>query len=459
MAGVGFVLQKLSQRDDFAGNMMAFFYSAIISSGPWLFTVLCLAILVLVGNEYLLGADIAEFRIIIIYNFSFSLVLSAPVIMIVTRYLSDMIYAEDVSGAPGALVGMLVFTYCMAVPLAILFYFFYAQLDVGVRVAAILNFILITGIWLANVFLSAMKEYASIARSFGIGMFVALCAAIYLSKEFAIAGMLFGFNIGLAYIFFDVVARILSEYPGEVRQPFSFLRYFKTHWEVALSGLIYNLAVWVDKWVMWSSHGSTMQSNGLISFPHYDGAMFLAYLSIVPAIALFTFSVETRFFEVYLRFYQDIKNHATYERIEHNTRALWQTVLDSARGVLVLQLTIAITLLLLAPVILSFLQSSPMQLGIFRYGVLGSSFHALTMFITAMLSYFDARLKLLFISVVFFVLNALLTMLSLEMGQAWYGWGYTAASIGSFFVAFLIFAHHLKQLPFETFVANNTSVN
>ncbi|MBV1871841.1 MAG: exopolysaccharide Pel transporter PelG [Gammaproteobacteria bacterium] len=459
MAGVGFVLQKLSQRGDFAGNMMAFFYSAIISSGPWLFTVVCLAVLVLVGNQYLLGEDIAEFRIIIIYNFSFSLVLSAPVIMIVTRYLSDMIYAEDVSGAPGALVGMLVFTYCMAVPVAILFYFFYAQLDVGIKVAAILNFILITGIWLANVFLSAMKEYASLARSFGIGMFVALCAAIYLSKEFAIAGMLFGFNIGLAFIFFDVVARILSEYPGEVRQPFSFIRYFKTHWEVALSGLIYNLAVWVDKWVMWSSQGSTMQPNGLISFPHYDGAMFLAYLSIVPAIALFTFSVETKFFEAYLRFYQDIKHHATYERIEHNATVLWQTVLGSARGVLVLQLTIAIILLILAPLILSFLQSSPMQLGIFRYGVLGSVFHALTMFITAMLSYFDARLKLLFISVVFFVLNTSLTMLSLEMGQAWYGWGYTAASIGSFSVAFLIFAHHLKQLPFETFVANNASVN
>lgn len=457
MAGVGFVLRKLTQRDDLAGTLAGYFYSAVISSGPWLFTVLCLGTLVLIGNQYLFSQDIAEFRIIIIYNFAFSLVLSAPVFMVVTRYLADMIYAQDVSGAPGALVGMLTLVYGLAVPLVVAFYFFYAEMALWIKLLAVANFLLITGIWLTSVFVSALKEYAAIARSFAVGMLIAVLAAVFLSLDFGISGLLAGFNLGLFFILSDLIARILAEYPYRVREPFAFLDYFRSHWEIALSGLIYNLAIWADKWVMWSADESIRQDNGLISYPYYDGAMFLAYLSIVPAIALFTFSVETGFYEKYQRFYQDIQNHATYARIQHNAQVVWTTVLSHARNILVLQLTVAVSLILIAPALLGWLQTSPMQLGIFRYGVLGTAFHAFTLFLMTILTYFDARLKVLYVSIVFLVTNTLFTWASLGLGLSWYGWGYALSSIASFTVAYVLMADHIKKLPFETFVVSNAS--
>ena len=458
MAGIGFVLRKLSQRDDFARTLMAYFYSAMISSGPWLFTVLCLGILVLVGNQFLDSRDITEFRIIIIYNFSFSLILSAPVFMVATRYLADMIYAHDVSGAPGLLVGMFAFVYGLTGPIAIAFYFFYAQMESWVQIFSVLNYLLISGIWVATVFISALKEFAAITRSFGIGMLIALLASILLSNAFGVAGLLTGFNLGLMFILFDLIARILSEYPGVPRKYFAFLRYFRTHWELALFGLFYNLAVWVDKWIMWSSSGRTIQNNGLVSYPLYDGAMFLAYLSFVPAIALFTFSVETRFYEQYLRFFQDIQNHATYDLIKRNAQLLWKTILDSAQSILILQLTIAIGLILIAPFLLSLLQASPLQLGIFRYGVLGGVFHVFTMFLITVLSYFDVRKKVLAIAIIFFLSNVFFTAVSIKMGIQWYGWGYTIASIISFAVAYSLVAGHIARLPYETFVVRNASI-
>ena len=153
MAGIGFVIRKLTQRGDLTGIFMGHFYAAITSSGPWLFTILCLGLLVLFGNQYMLAEELSVFRIIIIYNFSFSLVLSAPVIMIATRFLSDLIYAQNVSQASGLLLGTLTILYGLQAPLIIYFYVYYADLAPWERIAAVTNYFLITGIWLITVFM------------------------------------------------------------------------------------------------------------------------------------------------------------------------------------------------------------------------------------------------------------------------------------------------------------------
>src|SRR5277367_5629790 len=103
MAGIGFVLRKLYKQDNLSGLAGACLHSAFASAGPWLFTVLALGAIAALGKS-LVGVDVLfDFRVILIYNFSFSLVVSGPVFMVVTRYLSDAIYKRNVSNAVGAL--------------------------------------------------------------------------------------------------------------------------------------------------------------------------------------------------------------------------------------------------------------------------------------------------------------------------------------------------------------------
>src|ERR1700728_5475028 len=107
MAGIGFVLRKLYRQDNLSGLASACLHSAFASAGPWLFTVLALGAIASLGKA-LVGIDVLfDFRVVLIYNFSFSLVISGPVFMIVTRYLSDSIYKRDVTNAPGMLLGAL----------------------------------------------------------------------------------------------------------------------------------------------------------------------------------------------------------------------------------------------------------------------------------------------------------------------------------------------------------------
>ena len=136
------------------------------------------------------------------------------------------------------------------------------------------------------------------------------------------AGLLIGFDLGLAVTSFSLLARVFAEYPYSVENVFAFLGRLKEYWTIFLTGLVYNMAIWIDKWVMWFSPESKTLSSGMFSYPDYDSAMFAAYLSIVPSLAIFVYSIETSFFEKYLRFYQDIQEHRTYDQIRKRHRAL-----------------------------------------------------------------------------------------------------------------------------------------
>jgi len=45
MAGIGFELRKILRHDTFVSELKAYAYSALVSSGPWVMSVSCLAIL------------------------------------------------------------------------------------------------------------------------------------------------------------------------------------------------------------------------------------------------------------------------------------------------------------------------------------------------------------------------------------------------------------------------------
>ena len=66
MAGIGFQLRKLAQRETLSAVMSASGHAAVIAAGPWLFTILSLAAIG-ITTERLVGLDkLAEFRVVIV---------------------------------------------------------------------------------------------------------------------------------------------------------------------------------------------------------------------------------------------------------------------------------------------------------------------------------------------------------------------------------------------------------
>lgn len=458
MAGIGFALRKLARRDDILGVLQGHAHSAFITSGPWMFTILALAGVNVAGGELLTRDELNLFRVVIIYNFCFSVVLTGPMLLVATRYLADCIYVKQVEGAPGMLLATLGCAYAASLAAAGPFYVLAGGMSPGMTVAAVSNFMVVAGIWVVSIFLSALKDYTAVTVSFGVGMMSGMAFAVILSNWFGPLGMVIGFTVGLAIIQFVLVARVFAEYPYGVTRVFSFAGYFRKYWDLALIGLVANLAVWADKWMMWFAPEQEKISGSLVIYSAYDSAMFVAYLTAMPALTIFTVNIETRFFEHYQNFYRDIQNHATWRQIDRNHKAIMTALVESSRNLIILQGAICAVAIFLAPSIMGFIGLNYKQIGMFRFGVLGALFQVLFMFCTVILSYFDLRRRNLFVQSFYLAANVVSTWWFSNMGFAWYGYGYFLSSLLAFAVAYLMVAEAVRRLPYLAFVANNPSV-
>jgi uncharacterized membrane protein len=455
MAGIGFVLRKLMRQNDLSSILTAFYHSMMASTGPWLITILAL------GSFFLLGQSLSDhsvyilFRLIIMFNFSISLVLAAPIANCATRYLADILYLKEVDKGAGLMMGMLILLFIVGLPLACIYYIFFTTMPGVVKFHAIFNFMLIASIWLLCVFIAALKYYKAITFSFIAGMIISILCAIKLAATYSMLGMLTGFNLGLAFIVASLLALIFAEYPPVIQEIFRVLSYFKKYWEVALGFGVYAAGLWVDKWIMWFAPESVVASTGMRMYPDYDTAMFISYLTVIPAMALFLLSQETAFYESYFRYYQGIQNHDNFDKIKANHKKIIQIIEYLGRNLILFQSFICIAVILLAPYLFQLLGLNLIQIGMFRAGVLGASLQVLSLFIMVLLSYFDYRKGVMLLQFLFFITNALFTWLTLRLGFPFYGYGFFASSLLTFLASAVMLEQHLRRLPYHTFVTQN----
>jgi uncharacterized membrane protein len=459
MAGIGFTLKRLASKDNLIGIFRAYAHATMASSGPWLFTVLALGGITLFYSDYFAANELINFRIVVVYNFGFSLMLAAPIYMVITRYLADSIHFKNVTHTPTVLLGSMAKLYLILLPFAIFYYGFYVNLDIAMRLSAIANLFLISPIWLLGVYMTALKDYKSVTRAFGIGMLLAFLLGQLLKPHYGDAGMLNGFNIGLGYIAFSLIAKILAEYPYQLVKKTDINLYFRKYWELAVGGFFYNAAIWIDKWLMWmyAPEATTLPSK-MAYYSNYDSAMFLAYLTIVPAMAIFIFSIETNFFLRYQRFYYDILEHKPLKIIQENHKKIINTIVSSSRNFFVIQGTITLLFILMAAQFFELLNINYLQIGIFRLGTLGAFFHVMLLFQLIILSYFDCRKITMWIQGFYLLANAVFTMVTIEMGFPYYGFGYFLSSLLAFvFTSFVLFSH-IQKLPYHAFITKNNSI-
>ena len=230
--------------------MHAYVSAGFAAAGPWLFTILAIAGITVLYADSLAYEELINFRVILVYNLAASLVISAPVFMVITRYIADSISVRDVTNVPSTLLGCMLLVLMLQLPPALIYYGWYVDLPLSLRVSAIIGLLLLSYVWLLGVFLMALKDFHSVNWSYGIGMLIAVLAAHYFRVDYGAVGMLNGFNLGVVVIVFSLTAKVFAEYPYNYNSPFAMLPSFKAYYQLALGGLFYNLAIWIDKLIM-----------------------------------------------------------------------------------------------------------------------------------------------------------------------------------------------------------------
>lgn len=468
MAGIGFQLRKLALQDTLSSVAAAAGHAVIVAAGPWLFTIASLAATTIIAERLAGLPTLATFRVIIIYAFAISLVVSAPVVMTSARLVADALWSRRPEAIrPLLFGGCAISLIAITVVLAVMLLIFPLPAPLALALAA--NSLLVGQIWIAQAFCGAVRDYRGVTLSFLLGLLVSMIGSVGAATIGAgAAGMAFGFLIGLTLTFIGLVRRVLATFPAApsgrepTAGPWSGVARIRAgiaeYWQLALGALAGTLGVWIDKWVFWAAPTRETVAGGLLHAPLYDSAMFLASLVIIPSLASFVVRLETGFFDRYQRYYSTIRSHGTYGQIETSRRELASYTLDNLTLVAVAQAGLCSLLVLVAPLVVDLLGLQFRQIAILRYGALGAVFQFLFIAFSSILLFFDRRGHYLLVQTLFLVLMGGLSGLSVWLGEDFYGTGYFAACLAASLVAFVLADRTFDQLNYLTFIGNNPSI-
>jgi len=295
MAGIGFELKKILKKETFLSELTAYFYAGMVSSGPWLMSIICLGLLGIYRGSGLANLEHEIFRSTVVYSYAFTLVFVGTIQLATTRYLADRFYENDISRILATFFTCLLISYVCGSSFTIFCYSFF-ELSLLHKFCGVVLFLVISTIWICMIFLSAIKDYNSIIFAFASGSLVSVIAAIQLGTRMGTEGYLLGYLLGQALIMFWLMAKMLVEFPAIGLWNRDLLLFFRKFWDLVLIGFIFNLAIWVDKFIFWLAPDSRLIVSYFRTHDFYEGPVFFSYITIVPTLVLLLLKLETRFF-------------------------------------------------------------------------------------------------------------------------------------------------------------------
>ncbi|MFC1537527.1 exopolysaccharide Pel transporter PelG [Gemmatimonadota bacterium] len=452
MAGIGFHLKKMLDQESYFSTLKAYLYSANVSSGPWIVSILVIGLLGVIQAENVPFQQINVFRATLIYIYAFSLIVVGLLQMPLTRYLADLLFNKDIQMYLPAYCASLIITGVLQGLIAIPAFFLFTDWSVNYALHAVICYLVVSFIWIAMIFVSAVKDFKTISWAFVIGGLVSVAAAHYLGRVWGPEGYLMGYTLGQFIIFLVLTMRLAVEFPTNLAVNFEFLRYFKLFPTLIMIGFLYNMAIWVDKFVFWFGPTGEQVDAFLYSYTIYDAPMFMAYLTIIPSLAIFLMHIETDFFQHYKGYYGAIVNKKSLATILAQKRSMVRSIMQNIRRLLKFQGVISLIAILAVPLVITRLNLSWLSLTVLKIGILAAFLQVLLLFLSILLLYFEFRLEALILNLMFFVLNGGLTWLTLLLGPLYYGYGYLTACFFTLLTGLILFDYKIKNLEYLTFM-------
>jgi len=451
MAGIGFRLREMAQRKTFAEWLKLYTYSAVIFSGPWLISIMGLAALSLFAMPSMQDREVHVFTVTIVYVYCFSLIATGALQLVVTRYVSDQFYMRNPDSVVPTFVGALVVTVLFQTVTGALALFF-ADLSFLYKMTALGLYVTVSVVWVEMLFLSAAKDYSGIVLAFALGYLTSFLLSQLLSAFFGLDGLAMGFLVGQVLLMVLLMHRVFAEYRFGHGFDFEFLTYFKIYPSLAIAGLAYNTAIWIDKILFWySGSGIVIHSYFRTHFP-YDSAMFIAYVTILPTLAIFLLRIETDFYLRYKNYYGTILQKAPLALILQRKAEMLDVLRQALGTVLIWQGAVTTGIFLLMPFLVSLMGIDPADTPVFRVAVIGAFFHGGLLILLILILYFDFRGSAVFVSLLFLTSNAAFTLITLRLGPAFYGFGYLGACLITLVAGLLIFRNRIRNLEYLTFM-------
>ena len=454
MAGIGFELRKLLKRDSYMGLVQAYAYAGLISSGPWVLSILGLVAIGIVSvNVGLPELQITQFQVSVTYLIMVSLIFTGFVQLGFTRWVSDQLFSlrKDIIVPNFAGVMFVVCTVGGAGAMALAFTAFQGE-SVLYRALMVSGFVTMCGVWVATIFMSGLKFYKTIVALFAGGYGVSVAVAFAFRSQ-GLEGLLFGYIAGQFLMLMGMCLVVLRSFPARDMVAFDCFKPGAMFPSLIWVGALFNFAIWADKIVFWLNPGTSANVIGpLRASVIYDLPIFLAYLSIIPGMAVFLVRFETDFVEWYDKFYGAVRKGGSLEEIASMRDGMVLAIRQGLFDIVKMQTLAVLVMVLFAPTIFTALKISTLYLPLFYVDVVAASLQVALLAVMNVFFYLDKRMHVLLVVSVLAACNIGFTMLSLALGAVFYGYGFAFAVLLSLLLALLLAERTLARLEYETFM-------
>ena len=450
MAGIGFRLQALVKRGTYLEATSAYFSATIIFAGPWLTGVVALFALSHTASLYLQPADRDLLGATIVCMYIASLLCSSGPQLLLSRYLADRLYLKDVESLAPTCNGVV----CLILPFSLIALPFVAIAPFSVLYCLLVAtlFVTLCLIWILMMFLSAARGYVSIIVIVGLSYALGISSSVLLGHRYGVTGSLAGFALGQMLCLCLLIMFIYREFPSRSGISFAYLGYFSRYWDLFTIGVLYTTGIWADSVLFWYSSRGQVIHGYFHLFSPYDTAKFIGYLSTVLASAVFLIHLETSFHVYYQRYYQLIQRKGTLVELVRARQGMASACRAGFLTLLKVQGLIALFLFLVAPALVATVGLAPAWVPLVRIGILSGMVQFFTLVMIVLLLYIDRRRVTLIVAAVFLLSNIALTLLSLSLGNVFFGAGYLGACTIGALIGWFVLNNQFKHLEYLTYM-------
>jgi len=454
MAGIGFELRKLLKRDSYFSLLQTYAYAGIISSGPWVLSILAVIIIGFISVAVVIPSIlVSQFQVCITYLIALSLIYTGLIQLAFTRYSADRIFEKEHYRLMPNLIGLLFFVTILGGAISFpMTYYLFPDNTLYFRLLFATTFVMLSDVWIGAILLSGLKEYKAILLNFAAGYGTALALAVFL-RMWGLEGLMLAFLIGQFVLLLGMLMVVFRNYPSHVLIEFDFLRKGRMHLALVFIGLFYNLGIWADKFVFWFHPYTGSNVIGPLNASEiYDLPIFLAYLAILPGMAVFLVRMETDFVEYYDRYYDAVREGGSLSYIQEMKDEMVRMAREGIYDIIKIQAIATIAVFILGRSLLEMLNIPTVFLPLLYIDVAGAGFQVVLLGILNIYFYLDRRRRALSLTMLFTVLNILLSLLSIMMGPFYYGYGFAVSLCITIMCGLFVLDRDLSSLEYETFM-------
>ncbi len=453
MAGIGFSLKRLFHKKGFFALCRAYGYAGVICCGP-----MVLGVILLVGMAFVaqLGGmeshDRQLLSVMLTYSLLASLTATSWLNMVVTRYVSDMLYSgQEEKVMPSFYGSCTILLVLGAVPYAVFLAF--SGVAFLYKVLCFWYSVMLIVVWTEMVYLTAIKDYRGILLAFTISLMTGFLLALIfvVLGVVSVASLMLCVIIAYGMLMVWYYKLLLDFFPKSSGSRFAFLRWLDRYRALACNGGFVNIGLYAHLIIMYFGPLRVQVEGLFYGAPLHDVPALMAFLSILITTVNFVTAVEVRFYPKYRDYYSLFNDHGAIRDImqaeeEMLTVLEQELTVNSQKQFITTMLFIVFGRLIMN---YSALGMNDLSLGIFMILCVGYGFYAVSNSNMLILLYFEDYTGALWGTAGFAVVSVACTILQICFGDPkYFGLGFTMGSIVFYGIIWMRLEWYSRQLPY-----------